>query len=246
MKWLQGRVVKKHVWVQGLFTLSIQVPGVEPFEPGQFLQLGVPQPDKHLHRPYSVASPHGEILEFFIVLVETGSLTPKLWSMNEGDSIDVSQKAAGSFTLSHAPKSKDLWLIATGTGLAPYIAMLRTAKPWENYDRIFVVNGVRYGQDLAYQSEFEAWSIRHPGVFHSISVVSRENVPNALHGRITTVLENGSLEQSLGAPIHPDASTILLCGNPDMLDEMENMLGQRGLKKHKAKDPGHIVIERYW
>ncbi len=75
MKWLQGQVVKKHVWEEGLFTLSIRVPGIEPFEPGQFLQLGVPSSDKHLHRPYSVASPHGEVLEFFIVLVETGQLT---------------------------------------------------------------------------------------------------------------------------------------------------------------------------
>ena len=246
MKWLQGQVVKKQVWEEGLFTLSVRVPGIDPFEPGQFLQLGVPLPDKHLHRPYSVASPHGEVLEFFIVLVEKGHLTPILWQMKEGDTIDVSQKAAGSFTLSHAPQSRDLWLIGTGTGLAPFIAMLRTEEIWQRYQQVVVVNGVRYGRDLAYQEELEGYKKSRSGRFHSLSVVSRESHPGAMHGRITHVLGNGVLEQSAGLPLDPQHSTVMLCGNPDMLDEMEAMLGIKGLQKHRAKEPGQIVIERYW
>ena len=119
MKWCPGRMTHKHVWADGLFTLTIDVDGVEPFEPGQFLQIGFSEPDGgHTHRPYSVASPHGAELEFFIVRVDGGELTPRLWAAEPGDSIDVSCRAAGSFTLSQAPPLRDLWLIGTGTGLA--------------------------------------------------------------------------------------------------------------------------------
>jgi hypothetical protein len=99
MKWTPAVIERKHVWDQGLFTLTIRAPHVESFKPGQFLQLGYDLPDGHLHRPYSVASPPGELLEFFIVMVEDGRLTPLLWKAQEGDAIDVSMRAAGSFTL---------------------------------------------------------------------------------------------------------------------------------------------------
>ncbi len=156
--------------------------------------------------------------------------------MKEGDTVDVSQKAAGSFTLSHAPQSRDLWLIGTGTGLAPYIAMLRTEEVWQRYERIVVVNGVRYGRDLAYQEELEGYKKKHPDRFHSLSVVSRESHPGSLHGRITHVLANGLLEEAADLKLDPKISTLMLCGNPDMLDEMEAMLALKGLQKHRTKN----------
>ncbi len=137
MKWTPATIERKRIWDDGLFTLTVRAPEVQPFKPGQFLQLGIDLPDGHLHRPYSVASPHGEMLEFFIVRVDNGALTPRLWSMNEGDKLDVSEKAAGSFTLDHAPDASTLWLVGTGTGLAPYIAMLRTEAPWKNTRRLW-------------------------------------------------------------------------------------------------------------
>jgi ferredoxin--NADP+ reductase len=200
---------------------------------------------QHLHRPYSVASPHGELLEFFIVMVETGQLTPRLWNMKVGDPIDVSEKAAGSFTLDHAPNASTLWLIGTGTGLAPYIAMLRTDAPWQRYKKIVVVHGVRHARDLAYQEEFARYSHRGDGQFRYLPVVSREPCPEGLTGRITTCIENGSLEKQAETPFCKDCA-ILLCGNPDMLDDCEALLAAREITKHKAKAPGQIVIERYW
>jgi ferredoxin--NADP+ reductase len=216
-----------------------------PFSPGQFLQLGIKLQDTHIHRPYSVASPHGECLEFFIVLVEDGRLTPHLWKMQPGDSIDISAKAAGSFTLDHCPQAKVLWLISTGTGLAPYVAMLRTAEPWNRYEKIIVVHGVRHATDLAYQAEFEKYRLEFGPRFQYISVVSREKIDGSLPGRITTCIENGSLESTVDQAFTPDCC-VMLCGNPDMLDETEHLLGQRSIKKHKKKDPGQIVVERYW
>ena len=198
MKWTPGVVERKIVWDEGLFTLVVRAPDVEYFEPGQFLQLGFELEDGHLHRPYSVASPHGELLDFFVVLVEEGKLTPRLWTLEPGDKIDVSEKAAGSFTLSHCPKAKTLWLMATGTGLAPYIAMLRTEDVWTQYSRIIVVHGSRFGRDLAYQAEFAEIAASRGGAFQYVPVVSRETIPAALAGRITTCIENGSLEAAVG------------------------------------------------
>lgn len=246
MQWIRGEIVGRKVWTDGLFTLSIQAPGVQSFEPGQFLQLGMDQPEKHLHRPYSVASPHGDILEFFIVLVEEGHLTPKLWAMREGDAIDVSAKAAGSFTLSHVPSNQCLWLIATGTGLAPYVAMLREGSLWNKFQKVVVVHGVRHARDLAYQDEFDQYHREKGDAFCYIPAVSRETIANGISGRITTALANGELAQRGGVPITKDTSTFMLCGNPDMLDEMENTLVEAGLHRHKAKNPGQIVVERYW
>ncbi len=245
MKWTPGIITNKTVWSEGLFTLSIQAPEVSPFEPGQFLQLGIEQPDGHVHRPYSVASPHGPTLEFFIVLVEDGKLTPHLWNMQVGDAIDISGKAAGSFTLGHCPDASVLWLIGTGTGLAPYIAMLRTEAPWQRYKKIVVVHGVRHASDLAYQQELAFYKERFGARFDCIPVVSRQQVDGALTGRITTCITNGSLEAAAQQAFTPD-SCVMMCGNPDMLTETEHLLGERDIKRHKSKEPGQIVVERYW
>ncbi|MCC6507940.1 MAG: ferredoxin--NADP reductase [Pirellulaceae bacterium] len=245
MHWINATVERKVVWAPGLFTLSISASSVAPFEAGQFLQLGITLDGKRVNRPYSVASPFGSTLEFFIVLVEDGHLTPHLWKLNPGDSVEVSEKAAGSFTLSHSPDAKSLWLLATGTGIAPYIAMLRTAEPWQRYERIIFVHGVRHKNDLAYQSELASYRAKYGGRFTSISVVSREDVPGSLSGRITTCIANGSLE-NLADQALTTQSCVMMCGNPDMLSETEKMLEERGLKRHRAKSPGQIVVERYW
>ena len=246
LQFLPGTVVQKRVWSEGLFTLSVACPGVNPFEAGQFLQLGLPLPEKHLHRPYSVASPHGEILDFFIVLVEEGELTPKLWKLRTGDSVDVASKAVGSFTLSHVPNANCIWLIATGTGLAPYIAMLRHGDIWNRFAHVILVHGVRYPSDLAYQEELHSFSQNHGNQFRFVPVISRAESPGALSGRITTAIENGSLETIAGQKFAADNSVAMMCGNPQMLDDTESLLNERKMFRHKLSAPGHIVVERYW
>ncbi|MCA9702686.1 MAG: hypothetical protein KC400_02395 [Methanolinea sp.] len=165
--------------------------------------------------------------------------------MDVGDQLAVSTRAAGSFTLSKSPSASVLWLIATGTGLAPYIAMLRTRTPWQRYSKIVLVHGVRHGTDLAYQPELAQWSAMHGEKFAYVPVVSREQLEAALSGRITHCLANGSLESMAGQPFTTDCC-VMMCGNPDMLNELISMLGERGLRKHKSKEPGQIVVERYW
>jgi ferredoxin--NADP+ reductase len=246
LNWKKATVVKKQIWAEGLFTLTVDVPGVEVFEPGQFLQVGLQVEDKHIHRPYSVASPHGAQLDFYIVLVEDGELTPKLWRLQEGDELDVSEKAAGSFTLTKTPEAKHLWLIATGTGLAPYIAMLRTDEPWSRYEKIVVVHGVRLYADLAYLDELRGFEKRNNGQCKYIPILTRETHPDCLSGRIPICLDEGSLESAAGVQLSAADSALLLCGNPQMLDDVEAKLGQRGMQRHRRNSPGQIVLERYW
>lgn len=257
-KWFQSKVLEKKVWTDGLFTLTIDGSGVEPFLPGQFLHLaGFPngiaedaddqQREKdRVNRPYSVASPHGEALEFFIVMVDDGELTPHLWKLEVGDDIEVSQKAAGRFTLEKTPDSENLWLIATGTGLAPYVAMLRTEDPWKRFKKIVVVHGVRHANDLAYTDELRELEQSRPGAFKLVQALTRESTQDTLEGRIPALVESGELEKAADCVMSQDASSVLLCGNPAMLDSMEEVLGKREMTRHRSKAPGQIVLERYW
>ncbi len=246
IEWISGSLKARNVWSDGLFTLTVHCPGVASFEPGQFLQVGMQLPEKHLHRPYSVASPHGEDLEFFIIRVDGGELTPRLWDLQIGQRIDVSSKATGSFTLSHTPVAKNLWLLATGTGIAPYIAMLRDKKIWEAYERIILVHGVRFLTDLAYTDELDEHQEAHGGRLVFVPVISRALAIHGFQGRITQALESGKLEELAGVEMSPETSAVMMCGNPQMLDDVEALLNARGMRKHKRNEPGHYVVERYW
>ena len=244
--WTKATVTERRVWDEGLFTLKVDAPHVLPFVPGQFLQLGLELDGEHVHRPYSVASPHGRELEFYIVRVEGGALTPHLWRLEVGDQVEVSDKAAGRFTLEHAPPGEDLYLVATGTGLAPYVAMLRTPEPWERYRRIVLIHGARFAADLTYAEEWRGHRERYGERFTYVPVASREEVAGGLMGRIPVLLESGELERFLGHTIEASGVAWMLCGNPAMLDDMEAGLLRRGLKRHRSKSPGQIVLERYW
>jgi ferredoxin--NADP+ reductase len=246
LNWCPGTIVEKQVWTEGLFTLRIQVSGVRPFAAGQFLQIGFQNGDDHLHRPYSVASPYGPVIDFYIVMVDGGELTPRLWNLKTGDAIDVSERAAGSFTLSHAPKHESLWLIGTGTGLAPYIAMLRTDEPWQHFKKIVLIHGTRMRADLSYGDELRGFERTHGDRFCYLPMTTREECPQGLTGRIPVGLKDGSIEARVNCSIVPENATVMLCGNPAMLDDVENLLVERGLKKHRSKSPGNIVVERYW
>ena len=207
-KWCDTTIISRKVWTEGLFTLKIGGSDVQEFKAGQFLHLALNgEEDKIINRPYSVASPHGDELEFFIVLVEDGELTPRLWALNEGDAIKVSERAAGSFTLAKSPDAECLWLMATGTGLAPYIAMLRTAEPWERYKKIVVVHGVRYHADLAYTDELLSFEQKHAGRFKLIQSLTREDTEDTMSGRIPSLLMDGSLEHAAGCELRVDNST---------------------------------------
>ncbi|MGI9518669.1 MAG: ferredoxin--NADP reductase, partial [Pirellulaceae bacterium] len=218
LTWCPGIITERKVWADGLFTIRVRAEGVNEFVPGQFLQIGYQNGADHIHRPYSVASPWGEEIEFFIVRVDDGELTPWLWERQAGDDLDVSQRAAGSFTLKKTPRTEVLWLIATGTGLAPYIAMLRTAEPWQEYQKIVVIHGARMAPDLAYSDELLEMIQQHPDQLAYIPTLTRDDAEGVLRGRIPALVRDGSLESAAGCEMKADNSAVMLCGNPAMLD----------------------------
>jgi len=244
--WSDGLVTARNEWAPGLFTLRIEAE-IEPFSAGQFTNLGLWQGEHFLRRSYSMASAPGQPLEFFITRVAGGALTPLLLEVPIGGTIHVERKPQGFFTLAFVPPARDLWLVATGTGLGPFIAILRTQEPWQRFERIVVAHGVREREQLAYRDELLGMSAAHENRLIWVPVVSREpNVPDVVHGRVTSALRDGSLERGAGLELSPDRSHLMLCGNPAMIAELSELLGERGLRKHRVRKPGHISTEKYW
>jgi ferredoxin--NADP+ reductase len=197
-------------------------------------------------RSYSIASPPGTPLEFLVTEVAGGTLTPRLLGLAVGDSLLVERKPQGFFTLRWVPDARDLWMIATGTGLGPFLSILRSEELWKRFERVNLVHGVRFAQHFAHADDLALLAKEHPS-FSTLGIVSRE-APQAgrLSGRITAALEDGSLERATGRTLDAASAHVMLCGNPAMIDDMITLLGQRGMRKHRVRSPGHITVEKYW
>jgi ferredoxin--NADP+ reductase len=241
----EGRVLARRDWAPGLFSLTVAAE-VEPFQPGQFVNLALELDGSLERRSYSIASPPGAPLEFLLTEVAAGKLTPRLQRLAPGDPIFVEPKPQGFFTLRWLPAARDLWLIATGTGLGPFLSILRSEEPWTRFEHVVLAHSARERSHLAYRDEL-AELLRARAAFRMVSLVSREPASaGILHGRVTTALADGSLERAAGHSIDGDRTHLMLCGNPAMIEEMTARLGERGLKKHRVRTPGHITIEKYW
>jgi ferredoxin--NADP+ reductase len=243
--WSEGRLVSRRDWAPGLSTLRVEAE-IEPFSPGQFVNLSVPGAADEDRRSYSIASPPGAPLEFLVTEVSSGKLTPKLLALAPGEGVLVERKPQGFFTLRWVPPARDLWMIATGTGLGPFLSMLRSAELWERFERVIVVHGARDSAHLAHRDDLDELASARPGLA-LVRLVSRE-VPAAplLGGRVTTAFDDGSLERAAGVVLDPKTSHVMLCGNPQMIEAMTERLGARGMKKHRVRNPGHITVEKYW
>jgi ferredoxin--NADP+ reductase len=198
-----------------------------------------------LSRPYSIASAPGEALEFYLSTAGSSALTLALLRLQIGDRLHVARKPQGLFTLARVPSCRSLWMVATGTGLGPFIAMLRTEEPWQRAERIVLVHGAREVAHLSYAEELERISAAHEHRFTRVPILSRESAEGGiLNGRVTSAIFDGTLEQRAGVPLAPEDSQVMLCGNPAMVEEMLRVLEQRGLRLHSPHGPGHVTIEK--
>ncbi|BCX80561.1 ferredoxin/flavodoxin---NADP+ reductase [Methylomarinovum caldicuralii] len=245
-KWCQGRVVELYRWAERLYSLRVEA-DIEPFVAGQFGRLGLEIEGEFVSRPYSfVNAPDERPLDFYFIVIPEGKLTPKLATLQPGDSVWVARKAAGFFTLNQVPEGRHLWMLATGTALGPFLSILKTEAPWRRFERIVLVHGVRTGAELAYQDTIQGFRQDHPEQFRFFASVTREAVPGALPMRITQAIESGELEQRAGLKIDPADSQVMICGNPAMVKDTVALLKRRGLKENLRKEPGQITTERYW
>jgi ferredoxin--NADP+ reductase len=243
--WSEGRLVSRKDWAPGLSTLRVEA-DIEPFSPGQFVNLSLEGAADEDRRSYSIASSPGEALEFLVTEVAGGKLTPRLLSLKNGDGLLVERKPQGFFTLRWVPPARDLFMIATGTGLGPFLSILKSTELWERFERIVLVHGARDAAHLAHRDELVALSRVRPAL-SLVGVVSRETPSEGLlGGRVTTGFEDGSIERAAGVAIDPSSAHVMLCGNPGMIEDMVTLLAARGLRKHRVRNPGHVTFEKYW
>jgi len=236
-----------------LFTLRTSRDAGFRFRAGQFARLGVTKTDgSTVWRAYSmVSSPHDEYLEFFSIVVPGGEFTSELSRLNVGDTLLVDRQAFGFLTLDRFVDGRDLWLLSTGTGIAPFLSILQDFEAWEKFQRIILVYSVREARELAYQALIAGLAEReylaeHAHKLQFIATVTREQHPGALQGRITQLLESGELERAAGVQITPEHSRVMLCGNPQMIDDTRNLLKQRDLQLSLSRRPGQVAVENYW
>ena len=241
MSWLQGTIVENRHWTESLFSLRLTGPKLD-FQAGQFVRIALDIDRERVARAFSfVNPPHDPVLEFYGVIVPEGPLSPRLARLKAGDVLHVASNPAGFLVLREVPDCETLWLVATGTGIAPFLSILRTEAPWQRFRNVVLVHAARYGKELVYREIIE----KLPGLRH-VSFVSRERHPGALEGRIPAAIADGRLEKAAGVALDPSSSHVMLCGNPQMLTDAQAALAARGMRKHRRRNPGHITVESFW
>ncbi|HKB08554.1 MAG TPA: ferredoxin--NADP reductase, partial [Candidatus Polarisedimenticolia bacterium] len=174
-----------------------------------------------------------------------GPLSPRLARLRAGDRLYVANNPAGFLILSEVPDAETLWLVATGTGIAPFLSILRTVAPWKRFHHVVLVHAVRHARELVYQ-EIVSRVISTRSNFKYVTFVSREAATGSLAGRIPAAVRDGRLERAAALKLAPQTSQVMLCGNPEMLKDASAALAERGLRKHRRRSPGQITVESFW
>jgi ferredoxin--NADP+ reductase len=243
-------VVSIHWWTDRLFTFETTKPPGYIFAAGQYARLGLPDEHGMVWRAYSMtSSPASPGLEFYGIVVPEGKFTSQVKALHAGSPILVEKISYGFMTPDRFTGGDDLWMLSTGTGIGPFISMLRDSCVWERFKRMFLVHCVRHAGEFAYGDELEQLAVDHKDAGASLQVIrttTRETHPSCLHGRITTLLESGELERAAGVPLSAEASRLMLCGNPDMIEDTRRLLHGRGLAPVRRALPGQFLTENYW
>ncbi|QYK02145.1 ferredoxin--NADP reductase [Shewanella psychrotolerans] len=245
--WGEARVVERIDWNDQLFTLKLSA-DIGDFIAGQFIKLSQHIEGKRVARAYSlVNAPSSDFVEVLAINVEGGMLSPNLQALKVGDRIDISTKAAGFMTLDELPnQGRHLWLFATGTAVGPFISMMRTAQPWSRFEKVILVYGVRHADDLAYFEELKSFKSLYPGQFELVTSVTREPYEGAINMRIPQGMLSGVIEAQIGVKLTAEDAQVMICGHPEMIKELNQLLLERGLAKNLRRAPGQITVEKYW
>jgi ferredoxin--NADP+ reductase len=244
-------VTHVHHWTDTLFSFrTTRGPGLR-FESGQFVMIGLMVDGKPLLRAYSVVSAnYEEELEFFSIKVANGPLTSRLQHIREGDTVLVGRKATGTLLLDNLRPGRNLYLVGTGTGLAPFMSIIKDPTAYERFGKVVLVHGVREVAELAYSEDIQRTLPEHELIGEMLKeqliyypTVTREPFRN--RGRITEIIENGRLFADIGLPpLDPAQDGVMLCGSPQMLTDMVVILKTRGLVEGNSSKPGSYVIEK--
>ena len=247
----EERVTHVHHWNDTLFSFrTTRDPGFR-FRNGHFTMIGLPLEGRPLLRAYSIASAnYEEEMEFFSIKVPDGPLTSRLQSLKVGDTVLVGRKPTGTLVTDNLLPGRRLWLLSTGTGLAPFLSIIRDPEVYEQYDQVILTHGVRHVSELAYQqyitrdlpnNEFFGDQVREKLRYYP--TVTREPFHN--QGRLTDLIESGRIFSDLGLPLaNTEEDRFMLCGSPAMLKDLTALLDSRGFRETRQGQVGHYVIER--
>jgi ferredoxin/flavodoxin---NADP+ reductase len=247
----QEQVVSVRHWTDRLFSFRTTRNPSFRFRNGQFTMMGLETEGRPLLRAYSLVSAnYEEELEFFSIKVPNGPLTSRLRHVREGDQVIVSRKATGTLVLDNLKPGRNLFLLGTGTGLAPFLSIIKDPETYERFERVVIVHGCRWIADLAYgdliadglpKDEFVGELLREKLDYYP--TVTRESFRH--NGRISLLLRSGKLAEDLDLPpINPNADRFMLCGSPAMLADISAILDQRGFDEGNHGEPGHYAIEK--
>ena len=246
---LNATVVNRLDLTKDLLFLYIKPDYIIPdFLPGQYVALGLPDVKqdgeklKLIKRAYSIGSAPSEkgFYEFYIAIVPDGMFTPLLCQIKPGDRIFVAPKVTGTFTLKNAPQNSNLILVSTGTGIAPFMSMLRTPQTWINGRRISIVHGVRYESDLAYADELISLNKADKRLSYYPIVSRAAETWQGERGYVQRFFKEKIIK------LDPSKDHVYICGNPAMIEEMQALLAEIGYTEHSKKQPGNLHLEKYW
>ena len=248
MGWLQGVVVERKAWTESESHVSLRIDApIGSFQPGQFVRLGLEVGDEIVGRPYSlVNAPADPLLEVYFDVVPTGPLSPRLAALRRGDAVRVVTSPYGFLVLSEISGGSDLWLIASGTGVGPFVSIVTDGALWARYDHVRVVHGVRHEAELAYAERLQAVDVPAGKSYAYLPMLSRESRADTLRGRIPPAIADGRLQRAAERGFDPACSRVMLCGNPAMVEDAMVALAGCGLHRHRRRAPGQILIEEYW
>ena len=248
---MKERVTEVHHWNDTLFSFKSTRDKSFRYKNGHFTMIGLEHDGRPLLRAYSIVSAnYEEELEFFSIKVPDGPLTSKLQHLNVGDEIYVNSKPTGTLTVDNLLPGKRLYMLSTGTGLAPFLSIIRDPEVYEQYDKIILTHGVRTVNELAYRELITEHLPKHEYFGEEISekliyypTVTREKYKN--QGRLTDLMTSGDLFESIGQPpLNPDEDRVMMCGSPSMLKDLVTILDERGFKEMRHGYLGSYVIER--
>ena len=243
--WLEGRVIRNHQWSERLFSLTIDAP-LDTFIPGQFIRLALDIDGEEVARPYSlVNTPEEPGLEIYFNIVPGGPLTPRLAKMQPGDAIKVAPRSFGFLTIDEIPDRRHLWMLATGTGVGPFLSILKSEQVWQRFEKVVLGYSVRTVDELSYLDLINQIRAGYQSRLSFVPFVTREQMPDAINSRITDAIRNDSFEQLAGITLNSDDSHVMMCGNSAMITEVSGLLEARGMRKHLRREPGHITTEKY-
>jgi len=245
--WNKATVISNRHWTDNLFSLRLDAE-VHAFEAGQYTELALDVDGKRVADPYSILSaPDERPLEFFFYTRTEGDLSTELSRLQSGDTLWIKPRPTGDFTLRHVADGEVLWLLATGTGVAPFLSLLRTDEPWQRFHHVVLVYAVRYPDDLCYTDIVDALQLKYPGRLTFVPFVSRVKTEDTVHGHIPDCISRGVLEKVSAQTLSPEHSRVMLCGNPGMVRDAVSELYVRGFTDRKAgADQGQLTYESYW